>query len=270
MRNILEQQGFEPKKALGQNFIHDANLLAKIVASAEVDADTTVLEIGAGAGTLTEQIAQRAGRVIAVEIDERLAPLLRQRLAPYPTVELLFADILAVDLAALFGDQPYVVIANVPYYITSAILRHLLESPARPARAVMTVQLEVAQRMLAKPGAMSLLSVSVQFYARPRLIMKLNPAVFYPRPDVTSAVIRLDTHPQPPVVVPDETRFFQIVRAGFGQKRKQLKNALADGLHQSGDDVLGWLARAQIDPQRRAETLSLDEWAALAQTESGG
>jgi 16S rRNA (adenine1518-N6/adenine1519-N6)-dimethyltransferase len=270
MKTLLEQQGFEPKRSLGQNFIHDANVLAKIVASADVTAETTVLEIGAGAGTLTEQIAQRAGRVIAVEIDARLEPLLRQRLAAYPQVELLFADFLTVDLTTLFGDQPYIVIANVPYYITSAILRHLFESSARPTHAVMTVQLEVAQRLLAKPGDMSLLSVSVQFYARPRLIMKLNPAVFYPRPDVTSAVIRLDTYPQPAVAVPDATRFFQIVRAGFSQKRKQLKNALADGLHLGADDVLGWLARAEIDPQRRAETLSLAEWAALAHADSGG
>lgn len=262
-KRVLEAHGLEPRKSLGQNFLHDPNVLEKIAASAELTSQTTVLEIGAGTGALTDVLAHHAGRVIALELDARLEPILRERLHAFDNVQLVFADVLETDIAALIGDEDYVVVANVPYYITSAIIRHLLESANRPRRLVMTVQLEVAERIVAKPGDMSLLAVSVQYYMRPKIVMRLNPAVFYPRPDVTSAVIRLDAHTEPPVQVPDEASFFAIVRAGFSQKRKQLKNTLAAGLRLSNEQALTLLERAGIDPRRRAETLSLAEWAAL-------
>ncbi|MCC6615042.1 MAG: ribosomal RNA small subunit methyltransferase A [Anaerolineae bacterium] len=269
-KTMLEAHGLEPRKSLGQNFLHDPNVLEKIVASADLTPGTTVLEIGAGTGALTDVLARHAGRVLALEVDERLEPILRDRLGIYDNVQLEFADVLQTDVATLMGDQPYVVVANVPYYITSAILRHLLEAPNRPRRLVMTVQLEVAERIIARPGDMSLLAVSVQYYTRPKIVMRLNPAVFYPRPDVTSAVIRLDAHSEPPVQVPDEASLFAVVRAGFSQKRKQLKNTLAAGLRLSNDEAVALLDRAEIDPRRRAETLSLEEWAAITRAHVGG
>lgn len=259
----LDAHGLEPRKSLGQNFLHDPGVLEKIVTSADLTPETTVLEIGAGTGALTDVLARHAGHVIALELDDRMEPILQDRLGGYDNVQLVFADVLHTEIDTLMGDQAYMVVANVPYYITSAILRHLLEAANRPQRLVMTVQLEVAERIVAKPGDMSLLAVSVQYYTRPKIIMRLNPAVFYPRPDVTSAVIRLDTHAAPPVEVPDEASFFAVVRAGFGQKRKQLKNTLAAGLRLSNDQAVGLLEQAGIDPRRRAETLSLDEWAAV-------
>lgn len=262
-KSQLDRYGIEPRKSLGQNFIHDPNTLEKIVNSADLSSETTILEIGPGTGAMTELLAQRAGLVIAVELDSRLEGMLRQRLEPYANVTLVFQDILETDVASLMDGRDFVVVANVPYYITSAILRHLLEAPVRPRRLVLTMQLEVAERLIAKPGNMSLLSVSAQYYAHPRILMCLNPGVFYPRPEVTSAVVRLDTHEQPLVDVRDDASFFKVVRAGFGQRRKQLKNALAEGLqmdHQTAETIL---LHADIDPRRRAETLTLEEWATL-------
>jgi 16S rRNA (adenine1518-N6/adenine1519-N6)-dimethyltransferase len=266
---LLDQYGLDAKKSLGQNFLHDPNVLEKIVSLAEVTSQDTVLEIGPGTGALTEVLARHAGRVVAVELDRRLEPLLRARFGALEHVTLHFGDILETDVRSLLGTDSFIVVANVPYYITSAILRHLLENDARPQRLILTVQLEVAQRLVAQPGDMSLLSVSAQFYAKTRIVMKLNPAVFYPRPDVTSAVVRMDVYLHPPVDVPNETAFFAVVRAGFSQKRKQLKNAVGDGLHMTTDDAAVLIERAGIDPRRRAETLTLEEWAALARAYSG-
>lgn len=262
-REQLEQHHLLPKKGLGQNFLHDVNVLEKIVAAAELTPDDTVLEIGAGTGTLTEVLAQTAKRVIAVEIDDRLRPILEERLSAYPNVEIIYNDILETDVPTLVGGDEYVVVANVPYYITSAIIRHLLESEHRPRRLVLTMQLEVAERLIAKPGNMSLLSVSTQFYAQPRIIMRLKPGTFWPRPEVDSAVVRMDTYTEPPVAVPDDKTFFRVVRAGFSQKRKQLKNSLGHGLGIDTSAASDLLERANIDPRRRPETLTLEEWAAL-------
>lgn len=262
-RQLLEFHGITPKKSLGQNFLHDPNILEKIAAIADLTTDDTVIEVGPGTGNLTHFLAREAGRVIAVELDDRLLPLLRQQFEDQPRVELLHGDILEIDLAALVGESPYVVVANLPYYITSAILRRLLEAPPRPKRLIITVQREVAERLIAEPGDMSLLAVSVQLYGQPQIAMRLNPAAFWPRPDVESAVMRIDIEGRPRVDLPDEKLFFRVVRAGFGQKRKQLRNALSTGLHLSKTQVDEWLGQAEIDPQRRAETLSLEEWAAL-------
>jgi 16S rRNA (adenine1518-N6/adenine1519-N6)-dimethyltransferase len=263
---LLDRFELFPKKSLGQNFLHDPNALEKIAAAAEIAPDDTVLEIGAGMGALTMALAKYARRVIAVEIDERLAPILEAHVSPFDNVELIYDDILALDIATAVGGGDFLVVANVPYYITSAIIRHLLELPRRPRRIVMTVQLEVAQRLTAKPGQpdMSLLSVSAQYYTRPQVVTRFKPAVFYPRPEVDSAVVRLDTYDAPPVDVPDDASFFAVARAGFSQKRKQLKNALGDGLAIGAEAAEALCAQASIDGRRRAETLSLVEWAALA------
>ncbi len=259
-KQLLDALDIVPKKSLGQNFLHDPNVLARIVASAELPPNATVLEIGAGTGMLTTQLAQVAERVVAFETDERLAPTLNQQLAPYDNVEVRWGDFLKAEI----NMDDYYVVANLPYYITSAIVRKLLESPSPPCRLVMTVQKEVAERMLATPGQMSILSVSVQFYGKPRLVMKLNPAVFWPRPDVESAVVRIDVYDTPLVDVHDPQAFFRLVRAGFSQKRKQLKNALAGGLGIKATQARALLEAANIASERRAETLELEEWAALS------
>jgi 16S rRNA (adenine1518-N6/adenine1519-N6)-dimethyltransferase len=262
-KELIEAYGIEPKKSLGQNFLHDPNALDKIVATAGITPADAVLEVGPGTGALTTRLAQVARRLVTVEVDDRLAPILEQELAPFTQVEILWQDILQVDVAALFAPEPYVVVANLPYYITSAILRHLLEPAHRPRRLVLMVQVEVAERIQAKPGDMSILAVSVQFYGKPRIATRLKPAAFWPRPDVESAVLTIDTFPQPPVDVADTGLFFQVVRAGFGQKRKQLKNALSSNLHLEAEPTTRLFTLADIDPRRRAETLTLPEWAAL-------
>jgi 16S rRNA (adenine1518-N6/adenine1519-N6)-dimethyltransferase len=262
-KSQLDQHNLLPKKSLGQNFLQDPNTLEKIAASADLMPEDAVLEIGPGTGALTAALAGLVRRVVAVELDGRMEPILRQRFANNPNVEFVFNDILETDVTALMGPGPYVVVANVPYYITSAILRHLLEAQNRPQRIVMTVQLEVAERLAAKPNDMSLLAVSTQFYGKPRIVQRLSSSVFWPRPDVDSAVVRLDLYETPPVDVPDEATFFKIVRAGFSQKRKQIKNALADALALPMPQTVAFLEAAGIDPRRRAETLTLDEWGAL-------
>ncbi len=260
---LLDHFGVIPKKSLGQNFLHDPQALEKIADAAELMPEDTVLEIGPGTGALTAVLAQRVRRVVAVELDRRLEPIMRLTLAPYGNVEVIFDDILNVNLPELLDNQPYVVVANVPYYITSAIIRLLLELPHAPRRLVLTMQLEVAERLIAKPGDMTLLSVSAQFYAKPKIVTRFNKAVFYPRPDVDSAVARLEVYERPPVDVPNADIFFRVVKAGFGQKRKQLKNSVAEGLHIDAEAAAALLEAAGIDPKRRAETLSLPEWAAL-------
>lgn len=258
-KELLERAGLEPKKSLGQNFLFDQNILARIVDAAEVGPDDLVLEIGPGLGALTCELAARARRVVAVELDDRLLPLLEDELARYDNVRLVHGDILDQDLAGLF-DGPYKVVANVPYYITGAILRHLLSAPQKPALVLLTVQEEVAQRITAVPPAMSLLAASVQYYGDVQRVMGIKAGAFWPRPDVDSAVVRIDLPPVPPPVA-QEAAFFRVVRAGFSQKRKQLqKNLRQLGPREANDAAL---AAAGIDGRRRAETLTIDEWQAL-------
>jgi 16S rRNA (adenine1518-N6/adenine1519-N6)-dimethyltransferase len=257
---------------------------ARIVAAAELTRDDTVLEIGPGPGVLTELIAEQAGRVIAVELDDRLIPLLRDRFAGQPHVSIVHADILKVDVGALMleagswkleaGKQPaasnqqpvssYKVIANLPYYLTSAVIRQLVESTPSPERLVLTVQREVAERMVAAPPEMSLLALGVQFYCTGQIVEKIPAGAFYPVPKVDSAVVRLDRRPEPAVPGVASEAFFRVARAGFSQPRKQLRNSLAAGLRLAPAAAEAWLTAAGIDPRRRAETLTLAEWGALA------
>jgi 16S rRNA (adenine1518-N6/adenine1519-N6)-dimethyltransferase len=262
-KSLLEEYDIVPRKSLGQNFLHDPNMLDKIVALAGLTADDVVLEIGPGTGLLTERLAQVAGRVVAVEVDERLQPLLETVVAAHPNLSIIYQDILALDMVKLFPSEPYVVVANLPYYITSAILRHLLEIEQRPRWLLLTVQMEVAERIISTPNDMSILSVSVQYYGTPQIVARLNPSVFWPRPDVDSALLRIDTFARPPVDVPSDKLFFRLVRAGFGQKRKQLKNSISNGLNLTTDQTSALFEAAQIDARRRAETLTLEEWAQL-------
>ncbi|GAB4482744.1 MAG: 16S rRNA (adenine(1518)-N(6)/adenine(1519)-N(6)) -dimethyltransferase RsmA [Anaerolineae bacterium] len=265
MRHLLEHLQIEPKKSLGQNFMVEPAALERIVDAADLAPDDVVLEIGAGLGALTDLLARRARRVVALEVDDRVLPFLRQRYADDPHVSIVRQDILEADIAGLLGPDVarYKVVANVPYYITSAILRHLLESPHPPRLLVITMQREVAQRITAGPGDMSLLAVSVQFYGAPRIVARLKPGVFYPPPNVQSAVVCITPHAQPYLPPAEWADFFHMVRAGFSQKRKQLKNCLSAGLTMPIEQAAAWLERAGIDPRRRAETLSIAEWLAL-------
>jgi 16S rRNA (adenine1518-N6/adenine1519-N6)-dimethyltransferase len=262
VKRLLREFGIKPKKRLGQNFLVSQTLLKRIIAAAELADQDTVLEIGAGLGTLTRRLAKRAGRVIALELDERLIPLLHDQLASYPHVEIVHGDILSIELANLI-PTPYKVVANLPYYITSAILRHLLESEHKPALMVVTVQNEVAERLVAGPGVMSLLAVSVQFYGQPRIVAKAPPGAFYPSPRVRSAVVRIDPFVERPTTVDDVEIFFRIVRAGFSQRRKQLRNSLSQGLNLPVDEVVEALHRCGIDEKQRPQELSVGQWAQL-------
>ncbi len=261
---LLDSYGVQPKKSLGQNFMHDPNTLRKVVNAADVRSGDIVVEVGAGAGALTDVLADAAGQVFAIEIDERMRPLLEERFEERDNVYLVFSDILKTDIDALLGDDEYLVVANVPYYISSAILWRFLEARRAPRRIVMTMQYEVAERIIGAPGAMNLLSVAVQFYGRPRIIGKIGPAVFWPRPNIHSAIIRIETQAERPVNAPSRETFFKVLRAGFSLKRKQLKNSLGSGLGIKAREASSLLQAADIDPQRRAETLSLQEWARLS------
>ena len=269
VRGLLREHDFKPRKGLGQNFLVSEGALRRIVAAADLEPGDVVLEVGPGLGTLTRLLAQQAERVVAVELDQQLVEILSQTLADFPHVEIVQGDILEMEPGGPGGlgelSSGYKVVANLPYYITSAVLRHLLTARVKPQLVVVTVQREVARRMIAGPGQMSLLSISVQFYGRPRIVARIPAEAFYPAPKVNSAVVRIDLCESPPVAVADVDRFFQVVRAGFGQKRKQLRNALAQGLSLPVGTVVEALRRAGVDEKRRAQTLSLEEWARAAQ-----
>ena len=263
---LLKRHGLWAKKSLGQHFLLDQAALDKIVAAADLTPDDTVLEIGPGPGPLTRRLADAAGRVVAVELDPRMVELLQGELADRPSVSVVQADILQLDLADLmqtYGATAYKVVANLPYYITSAVLRHILEARVKPSRVVVLVQREVADCIVAQPPDMSLLAVSVQLYGQPRVVARVPAGAFYPPPKVDSAVVRIDVYPRPAVGVTDTEGFFRVVRAGFGQKRKQLRNALSQGLSRPPAEIEALLWAAAIAPTRRAETLTLAEWARL-------
>ena len=265
IRTMLRRHGLHPRKRMGQHFLTNPEILDRIVAAAELEADDVVLEIGPGLGHLTKQLAAAAGEVVAVELDRDLVAALETELVSFDNVKLVEGDILALDPAALVGERAYKVVANLPYNITSAALRHLLEARVPPQRIVVTIQYEVAERIVARDGKMSLLAVSIQFYGTPELIFRLKPGSFYPPPAVDSAVLRIDWHDEPPVPLADRKAFFQVVRAGFSQSRKQIRNSLTGGLRLSRETVTEALQAAGIDPRRRAERLDLDDWARLTE-----
>jgi len=273
-RVLLGRHDLRPRKSLGQNFLVDPTAPDRIADCAGLTADDTVLEVGAGVGTLTTALAARAGRVIAVETDPALADVLSTEMTAWQHVQVVHGDILALDPTSLLsiseGDLGerlwgrrllrYHVVANLPYYITNAVVRHLLEARVRPFQMVLTVQREVAERMVAQAGEMSLLALSVQFYGKAELCLRLRRGAFYPPPKVESAVVRIVTYEQPPFVVEDVGRFFQVARAGFAQRRKQLRNSLSSALGLDPEAVAAAVRGQDVDPARRAETLSVAEW----------
>ncbi len=261
---LLRRYGLRPQKSLGQNFLVDHNALLKIVSDAGVGPDDRVLEIGAGLGGLTRLLAARARAVTAVEIDGDLFPALSAVLAPFDNVRLIQGDILAIPPEILFSVGGYLVVANIPYYITSAVIRHLLEAQVRPARLVLTMQREVAERILNRDEKMSLLSLSVQVYGQPRISSHIPAACFYPEPKVDSSVLIVEVYPEPLLAGAAMDRLFTLAHAAFNQKRKMLRNSLQPVLGGDSEEVSTLLGAAEIDPRRRPENLSLEEWIRLA------
>lgn len=267
---LLKRYGLRPHKGLGQNFLQDPLALEKIVAAAEIQPTDTVLEIGPGLGSLTRYLAAAAKEVVAVELDQHLLPPLKAVLASYNNVRFIHGDIMELSPSDLITEENYIVAANIPYYITSAVIRHLLESKTKPRRIVLTIQKDVAKRICEKPGDMSLLALSVQVYGRPRIVAHIPASAFFPAPSVDSSVLCIDIYPSP--LIPSEllTSFFKLTKAGFSQKRKTLRNSLSAGLAISPADAATLLTNAGIDPQRRAETLSIEEWQRLCEIKRDG
>ncbi len=261
----LKRFGLRAEKSLGQNFLQDPAALEKIACAAEIEATDSVLEIGPGLGSLTRYLAVAAREVIAVELDGRLLPALRAILSPYANVRVTQGDILKINVAELLQAPGYLVVANIPYYITSAVIRHLLESEVKPRRVVLTVQREVAERICAEPGDLSLLALSAQVYGKPALVARIPAAAFYPPPKVESAILRLDIYEEPLIPRESLNMFFKLAKAGFSQKRKTLRNALAAGLRISAQESEAMLKEAGVDFMRRAETLGMEEWRALCE-----
>ena len=264
---LLNQFGLRPHKGLGQNFLQDTHALQEIVSAANIKPTDEILEIGPGLGNLTRYLALAAHGVTAVELDKNLFPALEAVIAPYKNVRLVQGDILKLNPADLMDKPDYLVVANIPYYITSAVLRHLLESGSHPLRLVLTVQEEVAERICARPGRMSLLALSVQVFGIPEIVAYIPAEAFFPAPKVDSAVLRVEILPEPLIATPLLDTFFTLIKAGFSQKRKTLRNSLSGGLGISPADAENRLAAAGIDPMRRAETLSLEEWGQLSAAE---
>ncbi|MCG7410788.1 16S rRNA (adenine(1518)-N(6)/adenine(1519)-N(6))-dimethyltransferase RsmA [Paenibacillus sp. ACRRX] len=273
-KDIIRKHGFSFKKSLGQNFLIDMNVMRRIVQAADLDEHTGALEIGPGIGALTEQLAKQASKVAAVEIDQRLIPILAEVMEPYNNVSVVHGDVLKVDLPALFQEQfaemdKVSVVANLPYYVTTPIMMKLLEERLPLKNIVVMIQKEVAERMAASPGGKEFgsLSVAVQYYSEPEIVCTVPHTVFIPQPNVESAVIRLKVRDKPPVEVNDESRFFEVVQASFTQRRKTIWNNLK--ARYSGDigidQLQTALETAGINPTRRGETLSLEEFARLSE-----
>lgn len=272
-REILQKHGFSFKKSLGQNFLTEPNILQKIVATAEIDAQTNVIEVGPGIGALTEHLARAAHQVLAFEIDDRLIPVLADTLSPYDNIKIVHKDILKVDLKqeTEYFDQagPIKVVANLPYYITTPIMMHILESDLAIDEMVVMMQREVADRISAQPGtkAYGSLSIAVQYYMEATTAFIVPKTVFIPQPNVDSAILRLVRRATPAVEVTNEAEFFKLTKAAFNMRRKTLWNNL---LSSYGKDEAAkqWLEKslqeAEIDPKRRGETLSLEEFARLS------
>lgn len=265
---IIRTHRLRPRKRWGQHFLVSQQALDRILQVADLAPSDTVLEIGAGLGTLTVALAARAGRVIAVEIDPDLLPALREAVGGTSHVAIVHGDALALDLARVFDESAASrkVVANLPYNIASPLIVSLLERPLGITRMVLTVQREVADRLAAAPGSKDygLLSVAVQYRAEAAVIGRIPPGAFYPPPEVESAIVRLEVRDRPACQVDDEVVFFQVVRAAFAQRRKMLRNALAGGLPLAPKEVEAACAAASIEARRRGETLTLQEFASLA------
>ena len=269
IRMLLERHGFHFSKSMGQNFLIDPQIPADIAAASQADETCGVLEIGPGIGVLTRELAKRAAKVVSIEVDERLPPLLAETMAGVDNFKLVLQDVLKVDLKALIAEEfpgmPVAVCANLPYYITSPIVMKLLGDRLPIESLTVMVQKEAADRLAAVPGtrASSAISCAVNYYATSRLMFTAAPGSFYPAPKVTSAVVRMEIRPQPAVQVEDEEGYFALVRAAFGQRRKTAANAIASGLGMPKDAVTAAIEAAGFDARIRPEALTLEDFAKI-------
>lgn len=266
LRNLLYAHNMRPNKAFGQNFLVDRAILQNIIDAANIVPTDQILEVGSGTGVLTRELAKIAQRVVAVELERDMLKLLATTTLPFSNIELIEKDLLHLNPEDIFGKDPYKLVANLPYYITAPTFRHFLESSNPPELIVVMVQKEVAQRIVAGPGDLSVLAVSVQFYGKPEIIAHVPARSFYPAPKVDSAILRIHVYPEAPLANEERTRFFKVVQAGFSARRKQIHNSLTQGLHIKNEDVRVLLQQADIETSRRAETLSIEEWLRLWQT----
>ena len=271
-KETLRHYGVRAKKSLGQHFLRDGRILAKIADAADPTPNDLVIEVGPGLGNLTRVLAKRVGQVIAVELDDRLASLLREQLTDLLNVHIVDGDIREMTPGYLLGRYSrekgsvqevveYKVVANLPYYVASPIIRHFLEASSKPKKMVVMVQKEVGEAIVAAPGSMGLLALAVQIYGEPHIVARVSAAKFYPTPKVDSVVVAIDVYPEP--LVNNLEDFFRIARAGFSAPRKQMHNSLAHGLGIEPRDVHQALEKANVDGRRRPSTLTIEEWARL-------
>ncbi len=269
MRRILQELGIRPKKSLGQSFLTQRGVIQRVVAAADISPDEVVIEVGPGLGILTEALASTGAKVVAVELDSRLIPYLRSKFASSARVEIVHGDILQIPPMALLlkvgESEDYKVVANIPYYITSAVLRHFLENLPRPKLMVLMVQKEVALRIVAQPPHMNLLALSVQLYAKPEILEEVSPSAFYPTPKVASAVVRVTTFAQSPYGVTNYAFLFRLARTCFQQARKQVAGTLARKLGIDRSKVESIMLSLGLAPNSRPQELSVDQWVRLTE-----
>jgi len=275
IKELLSKYEAKPSKGLGQNFLIDKNILNKIVSAADLKPTDVILEVGPGLGTLTKELAENGGKIVAVEKDETMIKILEETLSGYKHIEVINGDILEID--PLPNAKNYKVVANIPYYLTSPLIRKFLESENPPTEIILMLQKEVAQRICpstslragAKPK-MNLLAVSVQFYAEPKIISYVSKNCFWPTPKIDSAIIKITpfgtAQGRPPKYDISPDLFFKIVKAGFSQPRKQLLGNLSKGLKINREKIIKWIAKSKINPTQRAETLSIKDWINLTNT----
>ena len=265
VQSMLKDYGLKPQKGLGQNFLVDDTYLQKIVRAADVSRADVILEVGAGLGSLTRYLATAAGEVISVEIDRKLYSALKKVVKPYKNVCLVQGDIMEILPGDLVAKEGYKVVANIPYYLTSNLIRRLLEATVRPSLVVLTVQKEVAQRICAVPGNFSLLALGVQIYGKPSIAFQIPKGAFFPVPKVDSATLLVDLYPEPLIPIDRLGPFFLLAKTAFNQKRKMLHNSLAGAPALGHEQSLELLNKAGIPPDRRAQTLSIAEWIAMTE-----
>jgi 16S rRNA (adenine1518-N6/adenine1519-N6)-dimethyltransferase len=271
IKEVMEQHKIFFQKKLGQNFLIDGNVVRNIAETAELDSNDTVVEIGPGIGTLTQELAARAKKVIAIELDRNLLPVLKENLRAYPNVQVVPGDAMRQNFNDLVTNSEgalteYKIVGNLPYYITTPLIMHVLEQGFNFSVFVLMVQKEVARRIVAAPGTKDygVLSLAVQYHTVPEMALKVPRAVFMPKPEVDSAVLKLTRRKMPAVSVADEKKLFQIIKAAFGQRRKTLLNALANaGIGPSKDELSNVISRVGLNPGRRGETLSMEEFASI-------
>jgi 16S rRNA (adenine1518-N6/adenine1519-N6)-dimethyltransferase len=263
LKKILRDFQLTPNKTMGQNFLMNDEVLAQTVAAADIKPDDVVIEVGPGIATLTKLLAQKAGRVIAVEKDEHFLPLLKKLAKSNKNVEVVMDDILKTDIQTLVGDQSYKVVANIPYYLTGKLIPLFLEHVARPKSLTLLIQKEVGENIVARPGSMSLASVATQLYAAPKIIAHVPPSDFFPAPKVESVVLHLDVYKKSPYAIRDNKLFFKVLKACFLGKRKQLHNTLTNNLKLEKDVVMKILSAVQLSPEVRPQELSIDDWVRL-------